>query len=314
MSGLAFVAGAAALFVALFLVASSLLAPRPTKNRLAAARAKRPGSFVDGVTGLRTRATAAADGALDRNGRRASLETLLEQADVPMRASEAVVVAVAATAGAALLGLMFRGLIGAILLAALVVVGSWLGLQIRRDRRRSRFEDQLADLLQLLAGSLRTGYGLQQALEMAATETESPTRDELGRVMAENRMGRDLGEALAAAAERMDSDDFGWAVQAMDINRAVGGDLGEVLDTVAGTIRTRAGLVRQVQALSAEGKMSAYVLLCLPPAVAVLVSLGSPTYFDPFFADLRGYLMVGAMGVLMAAGYLWLRRLVRPLY
>ncbi|MGD9798355.1 MAG: type II secretion system F family protein [Acidimicrobiia bacterium] len=314
MNGLALVVGAAALFGALFLVAGSLLAPRQTKNRLAAARAKRPGSLADGVTGLRARATAAADEALDRNGRRASLETLLEQADVPMRASEAVVAAAAATAGAFLVGTLFRGLFTGLLLAALVVGGAWLSLRMRRNRRRAKFEEQLADLLQLLAGSLRSGYGLQQALEMAALETESPTSDELSRVMAETRMGRELGDALSATAERMDSVDFHWAVQAMEINRSVGGDLGEVLDAVAETIRTRAGLVRQVQALSAEGRVSAVVLLALPPGVAVLVTLSSPDYFDPFLADLRGFLLIGAMGFLMVAGALWLRRLIRPIY
>jgi tight adherence protein B len=314
MSGLGLTIGIAAVFGALFLVAVSLLAPRPTKNRLAAARAKRPGSIADGVNDLRNRAMAAADGALDRNGRRASLETLLEQADVPIRAGEAVVVAVAATAGAFLVALLFRGLVAAVLLSGVVVAGSWLALRVRRDRRRSRFEDQLADLLQLLAGSLRTGYGLLQALEMASTETESPTCDEIGRVMAETRMGRDLGDALGAAADRMASDDFDWAVQAMEINRSVGGDLGEVLDAVAQTIRTRATLVRQVSSLSAEGRMSAYVLLALPVVVAVLVTLTNPHYFAPFFADARGYLMVGSMGFLMTAGSVWLRRLVRPVF
>ncbi len=115
---------------------------------------------------------------------------------------------------------------------------------------------------------------------MAASEAPSPTCDELGRVLAENRMGRDITDSLRASAARMDSEDFGWAVQAMEINRTVGGNLAEVLDSVADTIRTRAGLVRQVQALSAEGRMSAYVLLALPVIVAVLVTLTSPHYFD----------------------------------
>lgn len=314
MSGLGFVVGTAALFGALLLVASSLLAPRPTKNRLAAARAKSPGAVSDGITGLRTRALAAADGALDRNGRRASLETLLEGADIPMRPAEAVVVAVTAMTSALLLGLALRGVLAGVLLVVVTIGGLWFGLRLRRDRRRAKFQDQLADLLQLLAGSLRSGYGLLQALEMAATETESPTSDELSRVMAETRMGRDVSDALTSAADRMGSVDFGWAVQAMDINREVGGDLGEVLDAVAETIRTRAGVTRQVRALSAEGRISAVVLLALPPGVALLVSLSSPEYFEPLVADLRGYLMLGLMGFLMAAGAIWLRRLIRPLY
>lgn len=314
MSTVALLLGVAAAFGALFLVGAALLAPRPTVNRLAAARAKQRGSLADGVSGLRTRAVAAADGALAAKGRRLSLETLLEQADVPMRAGEALVAATVAGVAVFLLGLLLSGLLGGVLLAGSAVALGRLYLGIRRDRRRTRFADQLADLLQLLAGSLRTGYGLQQALEMAATEAPSPTRDELGRVMAETRMGRDIGEALNAVAVRMDSEDFTWAVQAMEINRTVGGDLGEVLDAVAGTIRTRASVVRQVKALSAEGKMSAYVLLALPPGVAMVILLRSPRYYDPFFADLRGHLFLVAMGVLMSAGYLWLRRLIRPVY
>ncbi len=113
MSTLLMVLGAVACSPgAIFLIASSLLAPRPTKNRLAASRAKKSGLLADGVTGLRARALAAADDALDRKGRRAPLETLLEQADVPMRAGEALVLAVSATSAAFLLGLLFRGLLG----------------------------------------------------------------------------------------------------------------------------------------------------------------------------------------------------------
>lgn len=314
MNGLAFVLGAAALFGALFLVASSLLAPRPTKNRLAAARAKRAGSLSDGVAGLRAKAAHAADEALDRNGRRASLETLLEQADVPMRAAEAVVLAATGVGAAFLLGLLLRGLVTALLLSAIVAGGGWFALRTRRSRRRAKFDEQLADLLQLVAGSLRSGYGLLQALEMAASETEAPTCNELNRVLAETRMGRELGEALEAAASRMESVDFGWAVQAMAINREVGGDLGEVLDAVAETVRTRASLVRQMSALSAEGRVSAIVLLALPPGVALVISLTNPSYFEPVLVGTRGFLMVGTVGFLMAAGALWLRRLVRPLY
>ena len=109
----------------------------------------------------------------------------------------------------------------------------------------------------VLASSLRAGHGIQRGLSAVAEESESPTNEEFTRVVAETRIGRDLVDALEGVAERLGNEDFDWVVRAVAINRELGGNLSEVLDNVANTIRERNQLRRQVQALSAEGRLSA---------------------------------------------------------
>jgi tight adherence protein B len=191
---------------------------------------------------------------------------------------------------------------------------SWLFLRKRRDRRRARFSEQLPDVLQLLAGNLRVGYGLLQSVDTAAKEAEAPASDELRRAIAEMRLGRDSIESLAAIGERLANEDFGWVVQAISINREVGGDLAEVLDSVAETVRARAHLARHVSALAAEGRMSAKVLLAMPIAIGAFTWLTNRSYVSLLFSSGLGLALVGVGVVLMVTGSLWLRRLIRPVY
>ncbi len=131
-------------------------------------------------------------------------------------------------------------------------------------RRRKKFLSQLPDTLQLLSGTLRAGYSLMQGVEAVSQEVEDPMGHELRRVVTESRLGRPLEESLDGVAERMDSADFSWAVMAIRIQREVGGNLSELLLTVADTMTQRERLRRDVRALTAEGRMSAIVLGLLP--------------------------------------------------
>jgi len=210
-------------------------------------------------------------------------------------------------------GALIEGLLVGILFAALSLVGSRIVLGFLATRRRSRFSEQLGDTLQLLAGSLRAGYGLLQAVDSVAAEAERPTRDEFRRIVVETRLGRDLSESLQAAADRMGGEDFEWVVQAIDIHRQVGGDLAQVLDNVAATMRERNQLRRQVKALTAEGRISAYILLALPIFLALLIHFINPGYFTELTSGL-GLVMSIAGVVLMAVGAVWMRKLCRLVY
>jgi tight adherence protein B len=267
----------------------------------------RTGSWLSGPA-------AAADRLLDRMGRRDAFAATLEQAAVGRPAGEVLVLAGVALVPALVLGGLLGGPAVGILFAGGLAGAGIALLRIRRDQRRQRFGEQLPDLLQLLAGNLRVGYGLLQALETAAQEVERPTRDELQRATSEVRLGRDLVEALHAIAERQGNEDFEWVVQAIGINRDVGGDLAEVLDAVAETIRARAHLARQVSALSAEGRISAYVLLALPIGIAAFSALTNPSYIGLLFTTGTGLAMVAMSAALMAVGCAWLRVLVRANY
>ena len=124
-------------------------------------------------------------------------------------------------------------------------------------------------------------------------------------------MGRDLDDALDDVAERMGSDDFTWVAQAIAIHREVGGNLAEVLDTVGHTIRERNAIRRQVKALSAEGKLSAIVLMSLPFGIVAFISMTNPSYLAKFTESFMGYCMLGVAAVMMLVGGLWMKSTVR---
>ena len=221
-----------------------------------------------------------------------------------------VMVAVASFVAGVLGTLLTNGFIG-ILLA---VVGPFLvkiGLSVMTDKRRGKFEAQLTDTIQMLIGGLRVGHSIMRSIEAAATEADAPTSEELTRIGNEVRIGKDAHLALDEAAQRMDSEDFQWIGQAIQINREVGGDLAEVLEQVAGTIRERSEIKGQVRALSAEGKMSAYILMAMPIVVAIMISVVNPGYTDVFFTEPLGIAMVVASLIMFAAGGFWMSRIVK---
>ena len=128
----------------------------------------------------------------------------------------------------------------------------------------------------MLIGGLRVGHSVMRSIEAASQEADAPTSEELARIVNETRIGKDARVAIEDAADRMDSEDFRWIAQAVQINREVGGDLAEVLEQVAGTIRERSDIKGQIRSLSAEGKMSAYILMALPLGVALFLRSHQP--------------------------------------
>ncbi len=199
----------------------------------------------------------------------------------------------------------------AIVLLVAIGVGTKVLISFRISRRRAQFADQLDDTLQLLAGSLRAGHSLMQAVNTVAHEAPEPTASEFRRIVSVTRVGQDLAVALDTTIERTGSDDFAWIAQAIAIHREVGGNLASVLDSVAGTIRDRNQIRRQVQALSAEGRLSAVVLMGLPVVVVLFLSMMNPGYLARFWESLAGIVMMVVAGFLMTAGALWLRTIVR---
>jgi tight adherence protein B len=251
----------------------------------------------------------ALDRALERPGRR-GLTAALDSAGVRWSAGEFVIVTLAAVLVSIAAGLALFGLIGMLVFGLVALAGPFLVLSHRREKRRSGFEEQMEGALQLMSGSLRAGYGLLQAINTVAAEAPDPIRDEFARVMIEIRVGRDLGEALAAMAERMKNEDFRWVAQAIEIQRTVGGDLSEILDTVAGTIRERNQIRRQVKALSAEGRISAYVLIALPFVIATFLVLVAPDFLTPLFDTAAGRIALGVAIGLLLIGIVWIRKMV----
>ena len=185
-----------------------------------------------------------------------------------------------------------------------LVLGSLAG------KRRTAFDGQLGDTLQLLSGSLRAGHSILRAIDAAAAESQKPTSEEMRRVITETSLGRDLLAALNDTADRMKNEDFIWISQAIQINREVGGNLADVLDQVSETIRERAEIKGHIKALAAEGKFSAYILTALPFGIVGMLLAVSPGYMNSMFTHPLGWAMIAASAVLMTIGALWMRKII----
>lgn len=266
---------------------------------------------VSGVVGGTTeRLTDLTDQLLERKGRGRIVALSLERAGIALRPAEFVLIAVCAGTVAFMVGLLLGSLLLALVLAGVTVMGIRGWLAYKANKRQAQFIDQLPGTIQLLAGSLRAGYALPQAAETVAEEAPSPTGDEFHRLVTEVRLGRDFDEALSALADRVDSDDFNWVVQAISIHRDVGGDLAEVLDNVNSTVRDRNYIRRQYKALSAEGRYSAYLLVSLPFIVFAVLTLMNPEYTDVLYEENRGLLVAATALTSIVIGAIWLRKLV----
>ncbi|MCA1008755.1 type II secretion system F family protein [Rhodococcus hoagii] len=247
---------------------------------------------------------------LRRRGRIAARTQALQEAGLKLRPGDYIALVGAAAVTAAAVGLLVSGILLALLLAAITAGLSKVYLRVMAGRRRAAFADQLDDSLQLLASNLRAGHSMLRALDAVSREAESPTSEEFARIVNETRVGRDLGDSLDDVARRMQSEDFNWIAQAIAINREVGGDLAEVLDQVGHTIRERNQIRRQVKALAAEGKMSAYVLMALPFGLTAFLMVSNPEYLSRLTDNVVGYVMIGVGLVMLTAGGLWMNKVV----
>jgi len=236
---------------------------------------------------------------------------LLYNAGVKISPAEfsAFVAALALAVG--VLTTLLSNIVLGLLLAIATPFAARLVLTVLRDKRRSKFDSQLTGTIQMLIGGLRVGHSVMQTIEAAAHESEVPTSEELTRVVNETRIGKDAREALEDCAGRMDSEDFRWIGQAIQINREVGGDLAEVLEQVAGTIRERSEIKGHVRSLSAEGKMSAYILMALPVGVAIFISMINPGYLNVFVQKPIGFFMLGLSIVMFIVGGFWMSRIIK---
>jgi len=211
------------------------------------------------------RLTASAEEQVRRRGLLGAVNSTLEQGNIPLTAGEAM----AAGVGIAILigilvGIFTLNVVAALIAGAVSIILVFAIINFIGSREKRRFESQLPDTLTLLSTSLRAGYSLLQAIEAVAQEAPNPTAREFGRAIAEARLGIPVSQALDGITQRTQSEDFRWAVMAIEIQREVGGNLAEVLQTVADTMMARNRLKGEIRALTAEGRISAWVLGSLP--------------------------------------------------
>ena len=309
-SPLIFVGGLLLVYAAMVIVVAVVFASRTVP--LSRRRPELQAQHTSGLTKLTDTAVTVLNQQLRGRGQELLSRERLDSAGLKKQPGDYLLFVGAAAFVAAVIGFLLGGLLPALLLLVMAPVGLAVLLNVLVSRRRRKFDEQVPDALQMLAGGLRAGHSLLRAVDAAAEENESPMKEELSRVVNETRIGRDLGESLADVARRTANDDFASITRAIEIHREVGGDLAQVLDNVGETIRDRTQLRGQVKALSAEGRMSAMVLMALPILMFTGLVMFNPTYSRTFLTTVPGFLMIAASVVLLAVGGFWLSRLIKP--
>ena len=185
-----------------------------------------------------------------------------------------------------------------------------IALRWMRRRRMQAFREQMPEILSLLAGSLRAGAGLSSAMADLADQLQAPARQELAMVLREQRMGSTLDRALAGLERRMPFDDTVLMVSALRLGLRAGGGMAATLDTLAEAMRTRLTLEGKIRALTAQGRLQAWVMGLLPLAVLAATLLIDPGLADLYFRTLAGWAVLAGVAVLQAIGALWISRLV----
>ncbi len=264
-----------------------------------------------GTGALARAALALAGRVLERGERGRRLTLRLDCAAVRFTAREWLVLQASISLGASLLVLLVSNIVLAVLIAGLAATVVHLWLAVKAGRRAKAFEAEMPDALQLVASGLSTGYSLPQALDSVVNEGRPPLADELGRALAEARLGAPLENALDNVADRMDSTDFRWVVMAIRVQREVGGNLSEILQTLVQTMRDRSALRRQIKALSAEGRLGAIILTALPFIVAAYLTLVNADFFRPMWETTLGITLLSGCVVALALGAFWMTKLVK---
>lgn len=262
--------------------------------------------------GVRETALGFADELVKSRGLEESLGLKLDGAGLPLKPAEWLILHVGFALLFPLMVLLLTNVNPALTIVAVVmgILGPLAYLALKSARRSRAFLAQLPDTLQLIAGSLSAGYSLPQSIDAVVRQGRPPVSDELRKALIEARLGAPIEDALDDVADRMDSKDFRWVVMAIRVQRQVGGNLAEVLTTTAATLRERERLRRQVQVLSAEGRLSAYILFGLPIAFGLYMGAVRPGYLKPLFTEPIGLVLIVGTVILLAIGGLWLRKVV----
>lgn len=252
----------------------------------------------------------AAEEEVRRRGMMSGVNAALEQANLPLTAGEAIMAMIGLSAVIGILFGIFSGALAGLVGFAVSILFFAAFVNFAGAREKKRFEKQLPDTLTLLSTSLRAGYSLLQAIEAVASEAPDPTAREFSRSVAETRLGRSVPDAMQGMVDRTQSEDFEWAVMAIEIQREVGGNLAEVLQTVADTMLARNRLKGEIRALTAEGRLSAIVIGALPLFMGGFLWFTNRGYLQPLLDETVGLIAIGIGIMLMLGGFLWLKKIV----
>jgi len=259
--------------------------------------------------------TAWTESALDDLPGSEHLNRAVEQSGLKVRPGHVPWLALAGAFVFGVIGMiMGAGPLLAIVFLALGLSSPFIAFRFAASRRRKSFDRQLPDVLSTVASTLRAGHGLRIALRAVADDGSPPASVEFGRVLAEERLGRPLHEAIEAMCQRVGSEDLDYVATAINVQSQAGGSLASLFDTLSETVRERQRHARKVRALTSMGRMSAIILVCLPFALAALMTLISPRYMKPFYTTSTGQTLIVICLISMSIGGLLLKKIVTVRY
>ncbi|MCF6094185.1 type II secretion system F family protein [Microaerobacter geothermalis] len=186
-----------------------------------------------------------------------------------------------------------------------------LYVRLRKQKRKERLEGQLVEMIQMVSNSLKAGYSLIQSLEVLSQEMAPPLSDEVTRLIQEMKLGLPVEEALIQFSSRIGSKDLDMIITAMLIQRQVGGNLARILDSIAETIRERTRIQGEIKTLTAQGRMSGFIFMLLPPGIGVILYLVNPEYISILIKNPMGLFMLGIAFASQLVGAVLIRRIVK---
>jgi tight adherence protein B len=252
--------------------------------------------------------------ALDRvfGGGGSALAQLIEQSGVRTTPSTIIIASLGLGVALALVTMLFlRQPLAAVVVGVVGCVVPTLWLKYKRSSRMKRFEEQFPEALDLLSRAIRAGHAFQTAMGMVADELPVPVSVEFKKSFDQQNFGLPLQEALDDLARRVPILDVRFFVTAVLIQRETGGNLSEILDNLAHVVRERFKILRQVRVHTAHGRFTGYVLLALPAALAVALSLINPEHMRLLFEERMGQMMIMGAIVMQTVGYIWIRQVIK---
>jgi tight adherence protein B len=252
----------------------------------------------------RTPVADALNRALARRGVGADLATQLARADMKITVGEfmaATVILVVAATGISYF--LTRDILITALVCLAAVFGPRIYISVTRGRRLKAFTNQLGDTIQLMVNGIRAGYSILQAMEAVSREMGPPIADEFGRVVQEVQLGLTMEHAMDNMMRRVPSDDLDMMITAINVQREVGGNLAEVLDSIAFTIRERVRIKGELQAMTGQSRMSGYTIAAIPVLLSILLYVINPEYMKQLLDHTCGFIMLGCAGIGMLAGF-----------
>ncbi len=252
-----------------------------------------------------------ADRVMGRLGFARSLEVLLDQADLPVKPFEFVLMIAIGTLGLSVLALLVRGHPGLVVAMGMTgFLAPLVWVRLRRSSRLHAFNRQIPDALQAISNSLRAGYGFSQGMAVVASDLPAPISVEFARAQREMNLGLTVEDVLQNMARRMQSLDFDLAVSGILINRQVGGNLAELLDQITATTRERVKLKNFIRVLTAEQRISAMIVMAVPPVMLAILLVAWREYTSYLLVTRVGHVMLGVSVFMQLLGVYFIRRII----